>query len=62
MCSAWMKRHDILRVPDVTTLTRLLKRQRVTLYRTTRAGGATRYAQDGYWPATVLPEPVSFTL
>lgn len=33
LCNAWMKRHDILRVPNRETMHKLLSRQRVRLYR-----------------------------
>lgn len=69
LCSAWMKRHDILRVPDKETLFKLLKRQRVTLYRTTRpAAGHSlydpidTYSSGHWWPSTFLPEPISYQL
>lgn len=63
MCTAWMRRHEILRVPTVEVLHRLLRRQRVTLYRSTRAGPENApYDHEPFWPATVVPEPVSFTL
>jgi hypothetical protein len=71
LCSAWMKRHNILRIPDKETLFKLLKRQRVTLYRTTRpatghpmwdpvyVGSLATYRS---WPDTFAPEPTSFHL
>lgn len=66
-CSAWMKRHGILRVPDKETLFKLLKRQRVTLYRSTRPSDShPMYGNRvlGYptWPDTFAPEPVQFQL
>lgn len=69
LCSAWMKRHDILRVPDKETLFKLLKRQRVTLYRTPRpSDDHPTYGNGAYnlgiklWPDTYKPEPVQFQL
>jgi hypothetical protein len=68
LCSAWMKRHDILRVPDKESLFKLLKRQRVTLYRTTRpAVGDPKYdpypeSPHRYWPVTFAPEPITYQL
>lgn len=65
-CSAWMKRHQILRIPDKETLYKLLKRQRVTLYRTTRPAIGSAYDPTdrgnpgGYWPSTFVPEPTPF--
>ena len=64
LCSAWMKRHEIYRVPDKETLFRLLGRQRVTLARTTRslANADNGDGDDWWWPANVRPEPITFTL
>lgn len=70
VCSAWMKRHHILRVPDKETLFKLLKRQRVTLYRTTRpsddhpmyGNGAPMAYGRVLWPDTFPPEPIQFQL
>ena len=64
LCSAWMKRHEILRVPTREILHKLLARQRVVLYRTTRAGldAPDEFGTDWWWPASVRPEPVTFTL
>jgi hypothetical protein len=63
MCSAWMKAHRILRVPDRDTMHRLLKRERVTLYRTPRpANGMTDYPSPTDWPPHYRPEPVQFQL
>jgi hypothetical protein len=66
MCTAWMKAHGILRVPDADTMHKLLKRQRVTLYRSTRPaygledrGG---WFRPEAWPDDIRPEPVSFQL
>jgi hypothetical protein len=68
MCDSWMKRHDILRVPDRETMHKLLKRQRVTLYRTTvsptpwlKEHGLI-YGTENIWPEGVNPEPITFTL
>jgi hypothetical protein len=63
MCSAWMKAHRILRVPDRDTMLKLLRRQRVTLYRTPRpADGVTDYGDPAQWPPHYRPEPVQFQL
>lgn len=70
LCSAWMRRHEILRVPNRETLFKLLKRQRVTLYRSTRAGPTEVHGlsygalagDDQWWPPDVRPEPVTYTL
>lgn len=62
MCNALMKRHEILRVPNREVMHKLLLRQRVTLYRTTRPGLLDSHGESFYWPATVRPEPVTFTL
>lgn len=64
LCNAWMKRHEIYRVPDRETLFRLLARQRVTLARSTRslANAPNGYSEDSWWPANVRPEPVTYTL
>jgi hypothetical protein len=64
LCSALMKRHEIVRVPSREVLFRLLARQRVTLYRTTRAGldAPDNHGADVWWPETVRPEPVTFSL
>jgi hypothetical protein len=35
LCNLWMKRHDILRVPNRETMIRLIERKKVRLYRTT---------------------------
>lgn len=66
MCNAFMKAHRILRVPDRETMHKLLKRERVTLYRTTRGvpkpGTLFDDQADHYWPPDVRPEPVTFQL
>jgi hypothetical protein len=64
LCNAWMKRHEIYRVPDKETLVKLLGRQRVTLYRSTRAPLTDPRGDglDAWWPENVRPEPCTFTL
>lgn len=63
MCDAFMKRHDILRVPDKHTLQVLLRRQRVTLYRNcSNRGLSSMYGDPRFWPETAVPQPVTFTL
>lgn len=70
LCSAWMKRHGILRVPDKEMLFKLLKRQRVTLYKTTRpSDDHPYYGNNGskafgqiLWPSTFAPEPIPYQL
>jgi hypothetical protein len=63
-----MKRHGIFRVPDKDTLFKLLKRQRVTLYKTTRpSDDHPMYGNDAspygaLWPSTFPPEPIAFQL
>jgi hypothetical protein len=64
-CSALMKRHEIYRVPSREIMLQILKRQRVTLYRSTRTGPldrASRLVKDEYWPDNVKPEPIMFQL
>lgn len=65
LCNALMKRAEILRVPDNETMHKLLARQRVTLYRSTRPGRTEQRGQpreDRQWPPNCLPEPISFQL
>jgi len=56
-----MRAFDILRVPDVPTLEKLLARQRVTLYRTCIPGMGVPY-REKYVGSKVLPSPVTFQL
>lgn len=64
LCDTWMKAHEILRVPDTETMHKLLRRERVTLYRTSRAAHdeSQGYGNHAYWPDTVQPEPMTFQL
>lgn len=61
LCNRWMKRHDILRVPNRETMHRLIERKKVRLYRTT-----TPHQDDVSWDISsqfpVDPEPVFFHL
>lgn len=62
---AWMKQHDIYRVPTREVMYKLLKRQRVTLYRTSVAPVDCPNMQkfgygEGYYP--IPAEPISFQL
>lgn len=67
-CDAWMKAHEILRVPDRETMHKLLNRERVTLYRTCAPGmefferrfNASVHNYGDIYP--VKPEPVTFQL
>jgi hypothetical protein len=67
-CDAWMKAHEILRVPNRDVMHELLKRRRVTLYRSCRPSyedfhrvyGYAGWKRDDFYP---LPaEPVTFQL
>ena len=63
-CNAWMKAHDILRVPNRETMYKLLKRDRVRLYRTCTLHPDDHPGLDytGTFPAGVEPEPILFQL
>lgn len=63
LCNRWMKAHEILRVPNRETMHNLLKRQRVTVYRTCTPHQ--RDVTDTYNVAEnfpVEPEPTLFQL
>jgi len=63
MCDAFMRRHEILRVPDRETMHKLLKRQRVTLYRNcSNRGLPGRYGHEAWWPESAPPLPTTFSL
>ena len=61
LCNSWMKAHNILRVPNLATMHKLLKRQKVRLYRSTvRHQDDTEWDITGYYPRAC--EPVWFQL
>jgi hypothetical protein len=72
-CNAFMKQHEILRVPNRQVMVRLLQRQRVTVYGSciTRNPAdldldfwknSSESSVDAYWPAPLKDWPVSFCL
>jgi len=62
MCDLLMRQHNILRVPDRGVMNRLLKREPVTLYRSSTPGEDSRNYHVDDWPADKRPEPVRFQL
>jgi hypothetical protein len=66
LCNAVMRQHEIYRVPNRDVMHKLLRRERVTLYRSTTASeqeflehGFSARASDSY-PVPVMP--VTFQL
>jgi phage gp37-like protein len=72
LCNKVMRQHEILRVPDVETMVKLLRRQRVTLYAScatqnpaTWARHPSDYIRDSgarWWLAPWKEQPVSYCL
>ena len=63
--NAWMKAHDILRVPNREVMHDLVQRKKVRLYRTTTQDIEKIYpghSHDAFYPPGVEPEPVWFQL
>jgi hypothetical protein len=62
LCDQVMKAHQIMRVPNADVMHRLLKRERVTLYRSCRSGPGERHDAPGMWADSYRTQPVTFQL
>jgi hypothetical protein len=62
MCDLLMRQHNILRVPDRETMSKLLKREPVTLYKSSIPAPDSRNFSAIDWPSDIRAQPTRFQL